>query len=302
MNLLVVSYFQVYPFKSGASIAQFGTIEYLSHLCNISLLIAEGYTPTREELVELQALLPKVRIYTVTKNLRSGRNKAILKLLNLARYLKNESQFLLKKYFNKSQRTSLEDEFALSYASLKVYNFHSKQCVEKINEIILKDAIDIVQLEFVENLNLVTAIPSNVKKVFVEHECRTYKIISHLQAKQIESVFTDYVYNLNKCIELSLLEKLDGVITFNESDDLYLRNFLKEKKNDIQFFISPYAVLDRDFRELNSKNFRQPTKLTFVGPEIHFPNKDAVEWFLESSSRNFQKIWTEAIYSGRVEL
>jgi Glycosyl transferases group 1 len=293
MNILVISYYQLYPFETGASIAQFGMIQYLSNLCHISLLLPENSSMTNQDFTKLKELLPNIKIYTVeslqqqNESTSKTQSKNISsKIFNFLQILKNKLKVLLKILFKNNeivnvdnlQNISPEEDFIERYSSYNPYYIHSKKYVEKIHEIIVQDKIDIVQLEFLENLNLVTVIPTSVKKIFVQHEGMFYRIKSHIIAKKIESVTTDYIFNFYKSIELSLLEKFDGILTFNNSENELLKINLERKK---RICISPYPILKSDFQKLDEEMFCKPNKLIFVGGENHFPNKDAVEWFLE---------------------
>ncbi|MBD2605363.1 glycosyltransferase [Scytonema hofmannii FACHB-248] len=300
MNILIVAFHQVYPFETGASIAQFGMIEYLSDLCNISLLLPEESSITDQEFTELKQLLPKVKIYAVDNQDKSNKktrtNDISSKALNFVSAFKRKVKLFLKSLLKFSQSYSSsnlknvpevnvwEADFVTMYSSWNPYYIHSKEYVEKLNEIILQDEIDIVQLEYVDNLNLVTALPPHIKKVFVEHECIFLRIKSHIEARQLKSVFADYVMNFYKNVEISLLNKVDGVLTFNHLEYEILKNSLEDKNNKIEVFVSPFPVLERDFKEIDREKFVKPNKLIFVGADHHYPNQEAVKWFLEETA------------------
>ena len=300
MNILIVAFHQVYPLETGASISQFAVIEYLSNLCNISLLLPEESILTDKEFTELKQLLPKVKIYAVDNQIKSTQkthnNDISSKLLNFIRIFKRQAKLFLKsllKFLRSNKDTNFqnvsevnvwESDFILMYSGWNPYYVHSQQYVEKLNEIVVENKIDIVQLEYVENLNLVTVIPSNIKKIFVEHECIFLRIKSHMEARQIKSEFANYVMTLFKSFEISLLEKVDGILTFNNLEDEILKNALVTKNGQVEFLVSPFPILERDFKEIDKGKFGKPNKLIFVGGEHHYPNKDAVEWFLEETA------------------
>ncbi|WP_066377188.1 MULTISPECIES: glycosyltransferase [unclassified Anabaena] len=292
MNILIVSYYQIYPFTGGSSIAQFGVLENLSHKCNISLIIPQEYKPNKKEINELQTLLPKVKIYIFeqsdnlstsdtlnSKNFGSNVINTARHLINIFKILLRKKNITQKNVINQKEIPSIEDEFASMYL-YNPYLPHKKQYIDKINEIIIQDKIDVVQLEFDENIDLVTALPGTVKKVFIEHECRFNRIETHIKAKQINSFYSSYIHNYYKCIEISFLKKFDGIITFTESEYEILKWALNSSSN-IDLFISPFPILDQYFIPIDRNNFCKPTKLVFVGWEEHFPNKDAIEWFIE---------------------
>ncbi|MBF2066320.1 MAG: glycosyltransferase [Calothrix sp. C42_A2020_038] len=305
MNILVVSYYQIYPFKIGASIAQFGMIEYLSTLCNISLLLPENNTLTVSELTELQKLLPKVKIYMVENKKNSSPNKVIsiiLKIYSFFQSLTYKIKYKIKKLFliNKEKKYSVEQEFLELYYNYNPFPLHSDKYIDIIYDIIFKDKIDIVQLEFVENLNLVSIIPQNIKKVFVQHESLFYRIKSHIDTKQIKSLTSHYILNFYKNIEFTLLSKFDGIMSFNKLENFLLETSLKPVNSSTQCCISPYPVLEKDFQELDRQLFIKPNKLIFVGGEQHLPNKDAVEWFIsESGVEIFQKFGLKLYVVGK---
>src|SRR5579883_6272 len=297
MNILVVAFHQVYPLQTGASIAQFAIIEYLSHKCNISLLLPDNSTIKDRDFDKLKELLPKVKVYIADESCKLGEETIKKKTYNLLRIVKKKVtaflKFLLKG--NGNAHISAEEEEFIEIL-WNPYSTHNIDFVEKIYEIILKDKIDIVQLEHIENLNLVTLIPPYVKKVFVEHECIFNRIESHIKAKQIKSVFADYIMNFYKSTEISLLEQANAVITFNQAEDEILKKAIGDKNNKIDFLISPFPILDRDFKELSKENFHRPNKLVFVGGGHHYPNFDAVEWFLEETAEEVFKKYGLRLY------
>ena len=168
-------------------------IEYLSNLCNISLLLPEESILTDEEFTELSQLLPKVNIYRVNSQNKSKDQLSINKnIFHFRKYfgvlknnIKKQLFFVLQRNnLSNIQKKSAIEEFVEMYSLANPYYLHSQKYVEKINEIIVQDEIDIVQLECVVNLNLVNVIPPHVKKIFVEHEGVFYRIESHIKEKK----------------------------------------------------------------------------------------------------------------------
>ncbi|MBW4646751.1 MAG: glycosyltransferase family 4 protein [Goleter apudmare HA4340-LM2] len=299
MNILIISYHPIYPFNNGASIAQFGIIEYLSKQCNISLLLPQWHTITDEDFNELKKLLPNIKLYAVseqsTLNAKSNEINTSAKLLNLIRNFKNNLQFLLRSIDikNSSVTATPEEKFARELYPSRYY-VYNQEYVEKINEIIWQDEIDIVQLEFIETLSLVATIPPNIKKIFIQHESGITRIKSHIDANQINSCYADYILKIAQSIEVSLLKEFNAIVSFSEYENSILQAALKATKNNIIFFVSPYAIHENQFKDIDMEKFSPPRKLIFIGTEIHFPNKDAVEWFLEETAEEvFNKFGLE---------
>jgi len=292
MNILIVSYYQIYPLTTGGSIAQFATLEYLSNICNISLLISDEFSLSQKDLSDLKSQFPKIKIYNIdasslvndNKRVRNISYRLVYSFIDLLRKSKNyfKQKLLLKK--ESAKHISLEEEFEIFFTPSQSYT-HSKTIIDAIAQIIEEDRIDIVQIEFFENLNLVASIPESVKKIFVCHESRFARIKSHIESKSINSSFTDYVFNLNKTIELSFLEKFDAIISFSEYDTLEIKEELEGRKNQPRLATIPFPVLDQDFLQLDINHVEPIEKLVFIGAESHFPNKDAVEWFIDEAAR-----------------
>ncbi|PSB30593.1 glycosyltransferase [Stenomitos frigidus] len=295
MNILIVSSYLNYPCNNGASVAQFATLEYLSKLCNVSLLLPENHSITRENLHELSKLLPYVKIYELgDSNFLSSKgrlaNKGGKRFLSAARLLKNGlSQLMnyLPVFSVKTGRAlSNRERFTRDYASSSSnpYLLLSQSFVDKLLEIISIERINLVQIEFVENLSLVTIIPDHVKKVYLSHESRLARIQSHIEEKQLQSIYADYVYNFNHRIKKAFLSEFDAISTFSDHDTFTLEVALGEASKRIQFSTMPFPVFDEDFKEISVDTFQMPNKLIFVGGDSHYPNKEAAEWFINEVS------------------
>lgn len=295
MNVLIVSDFQVYPPINGASIAQFGVLEPLSKKCNISVLFHQHFTPSDKKLDELRQLLPNIKFYTLNDSVKKTSSA---KLFNI---LKKSVNFLKKitadaKGFVKRSiiDTSLELENDFDRNLVKFHTFlyppNSKKKIDKILEIINNDNIDIIQLDFESNLNLVSLIPDHVKKVYGCYDCQFYRVDSFIKAKLTQTEYAAYIRDYIKTIEISFLQQYDVVIANTEPEAFVLKDALSAQGARAEVVLYPFPVLDKDFIELDRDKFCRPDKLLFVGTEYHFPNKDGVNWFLEEIAPTiFQK-------------
>ncbi len=287
MNVLIVSDFQVYPPINGAGIAQFGVLEPLSKKCNISVLFHQHFTPSDEELDELRQLLPNIKFYTLNDSIKKSRSKKklfnILKnSINTLKKLAASAKGFAKKIFIESD---FESETNFDGNLVKYHTFlyppNSKRKIDKVLEIIRNDNIDIVQLDFESNLNLVSLIPDTVKKVYGCYDCQFYRVDSFIKAKLTQSEYASYVRDYIKTIEISFLQQYDVVIANTEAEAFVLDKALNAQGTRTEVVLAPYPVLDKDFVDLDRDKFSRPDKLLFVGTEYHFPNKDGVNWFLE---------------------
>jgi len=158
---------------------------------------------------------------------------------------------------------------------------NSKKKIDKILEIINNDGIDIIQLDFESNLNIVSLIPDGIKKVYGCYDCQFYRVDSFIKAKLTQTEYASYVRDYIKTLEISFLQQYDVVIANTEPEASVLDKTLNAQGEKVEVVLTPYPVLDKDFIELDRDKFSRPDKLLFVGTEYHFPNKDGIEWFLE---------------------
>jgi hypothetical protein len=245
-----------------------------------------------QDLYKLNQLLPKVKIYALEDQVKSTTDnkekKTSLKILKLF-FKKIIRKFILGKKTNidsisNNPQDDLEKKFYELYSSWNPFYLHSQKFIDKISEIIKADDINIVQLEYIDNLNISTSLPPEVKIIFVEHECVFYRIKSHIDAVGIISKFSKYILEFYRKLEGSLLSDIDGIITFNYSEKNAIESLLPNKKIGDKIIVSPFSVSKNEFKEIKEEEFIKFDKLVFVGGEQHYPNKDAVEWFLEKTA------------------
>jgi len=286
MNVLIVSDFQLYPPINGAGIAQFGVLEPLSKNCNISVLFHQHFTPGDKELDELRQLLPNIKFYTLSDSVKKPSSAKLFSLLkNSANFLKklatSAKGFVKNSFIDSSPESANDFDGNLVKFHTFLYPPNSKNKIDKVLEIINNDAIDIIQLDFESNLNLVSLIPDNVKKVYGCYDCQFYRVDSFINAGLTQSGYASYIRDYIKTIEISFLQQYDVVIANTEPEAAVLKDALSTQSGKAEVVLYPFPVLDRDFITLDRDKFYRPDKLLFVGTEYHFPNKDGVNWFLE---------------------
>jgi len=295
MNVLIVSDFQVYPPINGAGIAQFGVLEPLSKKCNISVLFHQHFTPSDKKLDELRQLLPNIKFYTLNDPVKKSSSVKLFNILkksvNFLKKLTTDAKGFVKKSLIDN---SFESENDFDGNLVKFHTFlyppNSKKKIDKILEIISNDNIDIIQLDFESNLNLVSLIPDHVKKVYGCYDCQFYRVDSFIKAKLTQTEYAAYIRDYIKTIEISFLQQYDVVIANTEPEASVLKDALSAQGARAEVVLYPFPVLDKDFIELDRDKFNRPDKLLFVGTEYHFPNKDGINWFLEEIAPTiFQK-------------
>ena len=287
MKLLIISPVIPYPLSEGGKIALYSMVDYLRHKCSITLLLFT-YNETDIEYVNtLKYLWNNVDIDVLQAN------KSII-VKHYAGY-KRFLNFLVKNIENVKFRINKLIEPANSVKKFEpvkpaeklkyLISFAQAREPEIIDKIVKKIKTvqpDLVQLEFVEAMDLVLCIPKGIKKLLVHVEIRFRRVKTEINivSEHIGS-YGEYAQNLSELLELGLCEKFDGIITFSEDDKRHLS--LKTQGKNI--YSSPYAVLDKEILNIQNEDL-MINKLVFVGFENHLPNKDAVEWYINEMSKN----------------
>ena len=150
-----------------------------------------------------------------------------------------------------------------------------KALIDHICRIIVEHNVDAVQCEMVRNLPFVLSLPSNVKKIFVHHELGFIR--HHLELESLNSNFYDgqSIYHWSKCLEISLLNKFDHIITLSSTDSQKLRD--AGVTTNIH---NSFAIIRAS--ETITPVYDNPHELSFVGPDDHIPNLIGLNWFLDN--------------------
>lgn len=143
-----------------------------------------------------------------------------------------------------------------------------------INEVVAQNGIDIVQCEMLDTLALGLTLPQSVKKYFVHHELGFVRKSQHPILLQ-EPLAASAHIEINRLIEINLLNRFDTVITLSETDTCKLR-----ETGVTSTLHTSFATIDH-LPEPKLESIGH-TRLSFVGPEWHPSNKQGLQWFLDS--------------------
>ena len=263
-NILLIVHCLPYPLNSGGRQAIFNGILAIKDDYNIFITYPD--TDTAQDRIDKQAfltaigenvkLLPFVNNNTIEK--RSFVQKVSCKMIAL---------------LNKICKTKQVPPNPYSYWIEEVLP-KSKSYIDNIRNIIKDCNIDAVQCEMVRNLPLVLSLPCNVKTIFVHHELGFTR--HQLELESLSSDFYDgqTICNWAKCLEISLLNKFDHVVTLSSTDSRKLRDAGVTTRIHDSFAI----VKSSQVANLVSDN---PLELSFVGPDNHIPNIVGLKWFLD---------------------
>ena len=263
-NILFIVHCLPYPLNSGGRQAIFNGMLAIKDDYNIFITYPD--TDTAQDRIDKQAfltaigenvkLLPFVNNNTIEK--RSFVQKVSCKMIAL---------------LNKICKTKQVPPNPYSYWIEEVLP-KSKSYIDHIRNIIKDCNIDAVH-EMVRNLPLVLSLPCNVKTIFVHHELGFTR--HQLELESLSSDFYDgqTICNWAKCLEISLLNKFDHVVTLSSTDSQKLRNAGVSTRIHDSFAI----VKSSQVANLVSDN---PLELRFVGPDNHIPNIVGLKWFLDN--------------------
>lgn len=270
LNILIVPGIFPFPPNDGGQICVYSFIEFLKDIHDIHVLLPV-HNKEQLEIIEIyKKRLNSVFIHVVDfceNDMNMTLDKKIFKL----------TKSIFFKIKNKYKPTIEPNFFSPQYSDYTTpFSPHLEKYVKKLKEILTMYNFDIVQMEYTKMLNLVSLIPNNVKKIFIEIESRHALLKDYGISKNMDKDFTDYVSTNARILEHTFMSRYDAVFTLNQND----ADEIKKSLPNISVYNSPFPVLDKDIiTKFNNKAFNVD-KLVFMGSENHFPNYDAIEWFI----------------------
>lgn len=228
-------------------------IEALRKNCKIGIIFPLNRDNRVADVEALSSLWPEVRLFPFP---------LISQYTHTPFLIQKARRFLYKKLLHK---VSLVKD-ALDRTDFLT----SKAYLDFINKAIAETKPDIIQVEFIQNLNIGGLLPKSLKKIFVHHEIgfvmtdRMLKNVSLTNKQQNKK-------KQKKRQEIARLNQYDGIITLTETDKDVL------EKSDVKppIYVSPAAVNTRE-KEYDGWN----GLIVFVGGYYHRPNQEGMDWFL----------------------
>ena len=269
MNLLFITVVFPYPVNDGGRSGTFKMIEFLRANHSITLICPES---DKEHLAELKKIWPNVKIVTYLKTLPEPNS------FDFKKFVKG---FLPKKELSKQQH--FYQKMGLNTSSL--VNYYFQNLIELAQNEVEKYSFDVIQVDFIELAPIRKFISKNIPTVFVHHELRYRRM--HLEYKTIgiKDFSEEWKIENTRVLEVGLLNKFDKVICLTNIDKEILK---KDGVEESKLLVSPLPVDIKD-HPINIP-FKFNNKLVFLGPEVHFPNLDGVDWFITKCWNNLLKI------------
>lgn len=266
IKLLVVADGFVYPPCSGGDQAVFNSIRLLRKEVELHLFVVDK---KKTSLKQFASDYPDVKLYF--HNI-SHKDKYEW-FYAVAHKVENAVLSIVR----------LEHESALRDGFLNMDTARYWRLYLSLNDYIRKHHINIVQMEFARSLPWMKGITANVKKVFVQHEIQFVVKRQRLNALYTITKEDRQRYHIEKQMEIHDMNYCDAIITLSQHD----ANLLKDE-GIVKPIYPSFAKVS--LRTSVQQQFTRVSKVVFIGPEHHLPNRNGVQWFLE-------KVWPIVIKS-----
>jgi glycosyltransferase involved in cell wall biosynthesis len=262
MEILLVTVVFPYPINDGGRSGTFKLVEFLRKEHNITLICPSC---TEANHRKLQGLWPNVRLLTFQN---SGH---VSEGFNLKGFIKKTISGQKKP----SKIEVFKSNMVLNTTDLVRYYF--ADLLNLVREELKFKSYDLVQVDFIELAPLVNFLPDGIKKIFVHHELRYKRMALEYSTLGFEDVAEEWKIANTKLLEVGLLNKYDKVVCLTDIDKNILAS---DGVYADKLVVSPLPV-DVAEHPINQP-FEFSKRLVFLGPEVHFPNLDGVDWFLNN--------------------
>lgn len=260
-KILIILPFIPYPLNSGGSQGTFHMLNYMKDYFDIYVWFHINNEKKSSVLIRefSDALDGKCHIHYTSNKI--GRNfitaRAISRRFNQF-FLKNDTEYL-------------HDELLWGDAASKYCNI---EALEDIHSIISTNNIKIVQVEYSMILDIVYALPNDVKKLFIHHElafARHETLMSNLSRRY---VYDTYCYNKQLQEEVLALNQFDCVAAMSDVDRIKLKNVGVITRLETSPLFIPSARQDYP-PFLFTQN-----RLVYIASGGHYPNVEGLRWFI----------------------
>jgi len=255
-NILIITSHLPYPLTSGGNQAQFYIDDYLRKYFKLHLLYNENSVNNKDAAEKLQKKWPDVTLVPYNWKKQSDR---IFVIWNK----------LIKRFTPNILRATV------SFVNVLPDGGISPSFINFVLKTINQNKIDLVQVEFNQFLPIVNILPTNVKKVYIQHEIQYVRFkLQNKDSKGEGNGYTSFVGEMLRNMEISFMNKYDTIITLTEIDRQKL--LIDGVKTKVE--ASPACVSDKI---RNIEFTPTSTNLVFVGGSSHYPNYDGLKWFLD---------------------
>jgi glycosyltransferase involved in cell wall biosynthesis len=261
MEIVIATPNLPWPPNTGGNAAQFSTLECLQSDHQFTLVAPVFSQEERDSASELAKRLPRVKVRPVFCG-RRGQSDA-----------RDNLWGKVVRRLDRLNRTPLEDK----NVEAPYYPFEplSPSFLEQLAREVTNET-DIVQVEFAEFMPLGSWLPKTVKKVFVHHQVHAVYADRFLEVHGAK-VYSRYMTEFMRVQEIAFLQQYDAIVSFSEAD----RDIIKKFPGMPPVYASAFPIpADVGIAKMIPEKFNG--QFIFMGSEVHDPNRDALEWLLES--------------------
>ena len=268
MKVLVLTLHWPWPLDSGGNVAQFGWMDYLRHRHEITLLIP-AHTPGQLQIADqLRQLWPQVNVLAVHPP-----PPPVHKDPFAVRVRKRLKARVKEVYYALNPRTETEVPPIGSERLAALPEFLVTAAAAEARR-----GYDLIQVEHVEMLSMIHALPPGVPNLFLHHEIHYVVRERARTAASRASAYENYLYAGEKARELDTLRRYDMILTVSEHD----RQTLQAELPECEVNASPFAYVAAPGQVDGFQAAAFAQRIVYVGGSRHAPNLDAVAWFVET--------------------
>ena len=273
-NVLIIPPFIPYPLTSGGHQGVFNGIAILKDIANVYVYIET--TESKHKRGEDKALEKVLPFVHVLPNIDPASRHTPKWYLNV---LWNK----ISSYFPRRKKTKTSNVNQTPQSIFRSIDDIPDYRIQFILDAIKRYHIDIVQVDMMTNIKLVNYLPDNVRKIFIQHEIKFVRDELLLQTMENITPELREQYIQGKREEIELHNKYDYVVTVSPIDAEKL-----QEAGVTTTIVPSLSVVNH----VDNVEGKKPISkiLSYVGPEVHYPNYDGVMWFLENCWPKLMKI------------
>lgn len=265
-----------YPVNSGGNQVLFGLIDRLRKYIDISIIFSAKDSDMRN-LEELQVLWPDIKFYIFNRNENNCDTDRYGFWYKRMISIKESIDRKIKRKELSYTDDLVRKKSVLNSQAKPFYFPDDEEYVNFVYKTIEAYDFDLIQVDFFELINIVNILPDNIKKVFIHHELRYVRAEREVSLFQSRGPMDEYMLRYSKNYEIQCLNSYNAIVTLSDTDKDKLS---QELKADIPVFSSP-VIVSLDTHD-SQKAFKFNNRLVFLGGSDHFPNLDAINWFLNN--------------------
>ena len=263
-NVLIIPPYNPYPLVSGGHQAIFNGIAILKDVANVYIYVETTESQhKRGDDRKIEQVLPFVHV-----------------LANIDPASKHTIKWYWKVLMNKMRSVlrikGTQKQVEIPRLGLEPICELSERKIEFVLDAIKKYHIGIVQVEMMPDIKLINYLPKTIKTIFVQHEIKFVRdeLLLQTMGNVTDEMKAQYIQNKKEEIELH--NQYDYVITLSPIDTRKLID-----AGVTSPITTSLAIVNPAGHQSSSETSVRKV-LSYVGPEMHYPNYDGIMWFLEN--------------------